>query len=126
LSKQFLLLCCIYFIQEDLYFSKISTCIENEGIAGLLLNKLHYLGDSLKIGIDREETLPSKASPLTKPDAINDDDSPYVNQTIELNMKEFCEFHKTNGIELKNMKLCSDLNKFKFIGWKADSNVNYF
>lgn len=95
------------FQDEDLYFSKISTCIESEAIGGILLNKLHYRDDTCEILINKEENIDSiREEPL---------------ETIELNMKDFCQMHKAKHIELRNLKLCSELSNFRFIGWNLDT-----
>jgi hypothetical protein len=96
-----------------LYFSKISTCIETEAIGGILLNKLHLRDDSGQILIDKE-------------DRVDPNESQYEHTGNEVNLKEVHDFYKAKSIDLKSLKLCSDLSNFKFIGWNADNNnVNY-
>jgi hypothetical protein len=92
-----------------LYFSKISTCIETEAIGGILLNKLHIRDDAGQILINKD-------------DRVDPNETEYEHAGIEVNMKEVCDFYKAKSIDLRNLKLCSDLSNFKFIGWNADNN----
>ena len=97
------------FSEEDFYFSKISTCIETEAIGGILLNKLHYRDDSGTILINKD-------------DRVDPNTPEYEHEGgIEVNMKEVCDFYKAKSIDLRNLKLCSDLSNFKFIGWNVDN-----
>jgi len=83
-----------------LYFSKISTCIENEAIAGILLKKLHVQNDSHRI-------------------LINGDDKKYIKENKFLNNEKKYDMSSLRDdyklIDFKNLKLCYDLNSFKFI-----------
>lgn len=96
---------------EDLYFSKKSTCIENEAIGGILLNKLHLQNDSIRM-------------------LINSDDQQYMepelcrnsNPDHELNLKGLIDTYTSNSLDLKNLKLCADLSSFKFIDYHLDEN----
>lgn len=90
-----------------MYFSKISTCIESEAIGGILLNKLHYRDDTTELVINKDEKI----------DHISQKGFEYD----ELNMQDFCQFHKSNNIEFKNLKLCSELSNFRYIGWNLDT-----
>ena len=97
--------------KEDTYFAKISTCIENEAIAGMLTNKLTFSDDSYRM-------------------LINADDKLFDNKEnfrhaggIELSQKDMVDFYKAKSIECKNLKLCSDdLRSFRFIGWNLETN----
>lgn len=94
---------------EDLYFAKKSTCIENEAIGGILLNKLHVQNDSLWM-------------------LINSDDQPYVEAPrdcqTEGNFKSLCDAYTSSSIDLRNLKLCADLSNFKFIDYHLDENAD--
>lgn len=90
-----------------MYFSKISTCIESEAIGGILLNKLHYRDDTIEIVINKEDKIDAI---LEKPI-----------ESIELNLKDFVQYHRSKNIEFKNLKLCSELSNFRFIGWNLDT-----
>jgi condensin complex subunit 2 len=104
------------FQDEDLYFSKISTCIENEAVAGTLLNKLHFIDDSFKIYINAEDKLCSTS--LT-PSSFK------LSAGVEINCKDIIDIYRAKQQDLRNLKLCSELSSFRFIGWNLDSNVNF-
>ena len=97
---------------EDLYFAKKSTCIENEAIGGILLNKLHIQNDSIKM-------------------LINSDDHQYDipdlekvrNNLSEFNFKSMADSYASVSGELRNLKLCADLSTFSFINYNDDENV---
>ena len=95
-----------------MYFAKTSTCIETEAIGGILLNKLRIKDDSGLILINKDDKI----------DPMNREYEP--NTGVEINIKEICDFYKSKSIDLKNLKLCSDLSSFKFIGWNSDNNVS--
>lgn len=100
---------------EDLYFAKKSTCIENEAIGGILLNKLHIQNDSIKM-------------------LINSDDHQYDipelehvrNNTNEFNFKSMVDCYSSVPGELRNLKLCADLSSFSFINFNDDENVRNY
>ena len=101
-----------YFIKEDIYFAKISTCIENESIAGILTNKLTFADDSQRMLINADDKL-----------FANKDNFKH-SSGIEINQKEIIDYYKAKAIDCKNMKLCSDdLRSFRFIGWNLETNV---
>ena len=95
------------FIDEDLYFSKISICTEQEGIAGILLNKLHAANDSNRILINGD-------------DLMYPEHETYRNPGKMINLKPLIE-SKANH-DLSNLKLCPDLDTFRFIGWNCETN----
>jgi len=97
------------FKDEDLYFSKKSTCIEHEAIAGILLNKLHVQNDSIKMLINADD------QKYSFEDNFNCNNS-------EINFKSIVNLFKLSYIELKNLELCSDLSNFKFIDYHLDEN----
>lgn len=101
--------------QEDLYFGKISTCIEHEGISGILSNKIRIRDDSIAMLINAEEKSASSFLATANPDN-------YTNNSHEINCKEIVDMCKSKSIEMRNLKLCVDMNSFKFIGWNTDSN----
>lgn len=95
---------------EDLYFSKKSTCIENEAIGGILLNKLHFQNDTMKM-------------------LMNSDDQQYMppiennrNNESSMNFKIMNDCYTQNSNDLRNIKLCADLSGFKFIDYHLDEN----
>lgn len=96
---------------EDLYFAKKSTCIENEAIGGILLNKLHIQNDTIKMMINADDKQYSESSERPR-----DFDS------------EICDFkgivdsYVNCSADLKGMKLCADLSTFKFIDYQNDEN----
>jgi hypothetical protein len=96
--------------KEDLYFSKKSTCIENEAIGGILLNKLCMKNDSLAM-------------------LISADDRQYEECELArhscdtMDFKAMFDVYEKNACDLKNIKLCSDLSNFKFIDYHLDENV---
>ncbi|CAF0720587.1 unnamed protein product [Brachionus calyciflorus] len=94
------------FQDEDLYFSKVSTCIESEGIGGMLFNKLHFKDDTYEIVINKEEKIYSTR------------DQPV--ESIELSMKDFVQYHKAKNLDFKAPKLCSDFSNFRYIGWNLE------
>lgn len=96
-----------------MYFSKISTCIENEGISGILLNKLHYASDSGLLLIDKDE----KQDPNYQTFRY-DLDNPSVS------FKDLFEHYRAKNLDMRNLKLCPDLNTFRFIGWNLETEVN--
>ncbi|RNA45055.1 Condensin complex subunit 2 [Brachionus plicatilis] len=95
------------FQDEDLYFSKISTCIESEAIGGILLNKLHYQDDTTKLVINKDQKID------------------FISQTAphndQLNLKEIYQFNVNKNISFNNLKLCSELSNFRYIGWNLDN-----
>jgi len=91
---------------EDLYFSKISTCIENEGISGILLNKLHIANDSGMLLIDKEE----------RQDPAHHD---FRASTENGSFRDVINFYKGKGIDLRGFKLGSGFN-FKFKDWDVN------
>lgn len=95
---------------EDLYFAKKSTCIENEAIGGILLNKLHLQNDGIKM-------------------LINADDQQYMppietkrNNDSSMNFKSMFDSYTSSSADLRNLKLCPDLSSFKFIDYHLDEN----
>ena len=99
-------------IKEDTYFAKISTCIENEAIAGMLTNKLSFIDDSYRM-------------------LINADDKSFLNKAkfshegsgIDVSLREMVDYYKAKSIDCKNMKLCSEeMRTFRFIGWNLETN----
>lgn len=96
-----------------MYFSKISTCIESEAIGGILMNKLHYIDDTNEILINKDDKINTVRTNIIE------------NEDIELNMKEFYNFYRTKGIDLRNLKLCSELSNFRFIGWNLETEVSF-
>ena len=92
---------------DDLYFSKISICTEQEGIAGILLNKLHAANDSNRILINGD-------------DLIYPECETYKNAGKLINLKPLIE-SKSNH-DLSNLKLCPDLDTFRFIGWNCETS----
>ena len=113
-------------LKEDLYFNTISTCIENEGIGGLLLNKLNFIDDSLQFFINTDDKVPL-GKPATDADAAADDDDESSRHAHdEVNCKDLVNYYKSRNLDLKNPKLCSELtaDKFRFIGWNLETNVS--
>jgi hypothetical protein len=60
---------------------------------------------------------------------INADDQKYcitdgfVTNEAELNFKSVSEAYAAASIDLRNLKLCADLNSFKFIDYDLNENV---
>jgi hypothetical protein len=98
-----------FVVDDDLYFCRISTSIEQEAIEGLLMNKLRYKDDSLELLINKDDIY-FNCEQL--------DETPNHEQNI--NIKSLCE--TAAKLDLYNSRICDDLNKFKFIGWNLDSN----
>lgn len=97
--------------QEDLYFSKVSTCIENEGIAGVLLNKIHVCDDFGTLLIDKDE----HQDPEHQKNRHEAEPSTGVFRSV-------VEFYRSKGIQLTGARLCPDFD-FKFTNWDANPNV---
>jgi condensin complex subunit 2 len=97
------------FIEADLYFSKISTCIENEGIGGILLNKLNFIDDSLRMFINVDDKC-----------SLNEQIPEIETDQNENNFKDICDSYKSH--DWSNIQLCTDFTTFKFIGWNMDAN----
>lgn len=103
---------------DDLYFCRISTAVEHEAIEGLLMNKLKYNNDCLKLLINKDDIYF---------EANENEDEYHQTQRITNNdahqmidVKPLCEYAVKS--DLINTKICDDLNKFRFIGWNLDSN----
>jgi hypothetical protein len=94
-----------------LYFAKISTSIENEAIAGILLNKLHVQNDSIKILINADDQKYANA---------ND----FVNNETEISCQSIYDLYCSTGTDLRNIKLCADLDSFKFIDWNLENVIH--
>lgn len=97
------------FKDEDLYFAKISTSIENEAIAGILLNKLHVQNDSNKILINADDQKYANS---------ND----FVNNETEICCQSIYDIYSTSGSDLRNIRLCADLNSFRFVDWNLEND----
>ena len=91
----------------------MSTCIENEAIAGMLSNKLRYADESLRVLINADDKLFSNKENFTHA----------VHSIHQLDLKDIVEQYRTKAIEFKHAKLCSDdLRSFRFVGWNLDTN----
>ena len=95
-------------LKEDLFFAKKSTCIENEAIGGILMNKLQFQDDSVRLLINSDDQAYSATENVRRGDC-------------EMNFKGICDLN----CDLKNLKLCNDLSNFKFIDYHLDENVIY-
>lgn len=98
---------------EDLYFSKISTCIENEAVAGTLLNKLKFIDDSYQIYVNAEDKMVSTTLQASE---FKHDNG------IEISLKEIVEVYRAKSMDFRNLKLCTELSSFRFIGWNLETN----
>lgn len=100
------------FKDEDTYFGKISTCIENEAIAGMLSNKLTFADESLRVLINADDKLFS-----------NKENFSHAPHSIMIDCKDIVEHYRSKGLDFKNAKLCSDdLRSFRFVGWNLETN----
>lgn len=101
-------------VDYDLYFSKISTAIEQEAIVGLLVNKLKYKDDNLEFLINRDDVyLDVKA--INK-DKIKDDNN--TNEILKLKKLNECLR------ELVDKRISVELENFHFLGWDLSSSTN--
>ena len=100
------------FKDEDTYFGKVSTCIENEAIAGMLSNKLTFADESLRVLINADDKLFS-----------NKENFSHAPHSIVIDCKDIVEHYRSKGLDFKNAKLCSDdLRSFRFVGWNLETN----
>ena len=99
-----------FVLDDDLYFCRISTSIEQEAIEGLLMNKLKYKDESLELLINKDDIYYNSAANKN----FHQHNEPSVN------IKSLCE--TAAKLDLYNSRICDDLNKFKFIGWSLDTN----
>jgi hypothetical protein len=100
------------FKDEDTYFGKVSTCIENEAIAGMLSNKLTFADESLRVLINADDKLFS-----------NKENFSHAPHSIVIDCKDIVEHYRNKGLDFKNAKLCSDdLRSFRFVGWNLETN----
>lgn len=100
------------FTDEDNYFYNISTCIETQAIAGILLNKLQIKNDSGCLMINKDDKT-----------EIGVSDEEHV-KTEPVDLKEVIDTYRVAhraGCDVRDWKLCSDLGSFRFIGWNQDS-----
>ena len=94
-----------------MYFSKISTCIENEGIAGVLLNKLRIGSDAGMLLIDKDE----RQDPAYQS---------YRHSTEPAcgSFRSLWEFARIKGIQLIGARLAPEFS-FKFKNWDSNPDV---
>lgn len=78
-------------------------------------NKIRIRDDSIAMLINADEK--SASSFLATANADH-----FANSAQEINCKDIVDMCKAKAIEMRNLKLCADMNSFKFIGWNADSN----
>jgi condensin complex subunit 2 len=96
---------------EDSYFAKVSTYIENESIAGMLTNKLTFANDSGRMLINAEDKL------------FTNKESFRHRTGTDISQKDIANFYKAKAIDCGNFKLCSEnLLSFRFIGWNLETN----
>jgi hypothetical protein len=47
----------------------------------------------------------------------------HIESSESVDLRETYDFYKSNSISLIGLKLCQDLDDFKFIGWNPENNV---
>lgn len=92
---------------DDIYFSRISTSIEQEAIGGLLMNKLNPENDLLNLLINKDDVY------------FNIQQEHKIQDQI-FSIKSFSEI--ASKFDVHNLKCCEDLTKFTFLGWNLDAN----
>lgn len=132
------------FKDVDLYFSRISTQIENEAIAGTLLNKLQFVDESYQVYINADDMVCASTSALTEANEAKEKERQEKQQEeqqvmkeeklivkfkheidskeVDVHLRSVCEMVKERKASLANLKLCSELSSWKFIGWNEETN----
>lgn len=72
-----------------------------------MLNKLQYRDDNTELVINKDEKI--------------DQYSQNGFESEELDLHDYCQFYKNNNIDFKNVKLCSEMSNFRYIGWNLDT-----
>lgn len=94
-----------------MYFAKKSTCIESEGIGGILLNKLPVKNDAIKMLINADEKQYEKSRSISEE---------------MVDFKGLYDSYISSSCDLRNTRLCSDLSSFKFIDYHPEEeNVSF-
>ncbi len=96
----------------DLYFRHVSSCIEKEGIEGLLMDKLKYKDDSLELLVNRDDVYYDFEK--SGKELIND-----MEKSVAI--KSLCEI--SAGLDLYNSKICEYISGFKFTNNKLSEDL---
>ena len=80
---------------------------EQEGISGIFLNKLNYSNDSCRLLLNGDEP-------------IYPENETFKNKGLQINLKPLFESPACH--DLSNLKLCPDLDNFRFLGWNCETN----